>query len=66
VGYTLLYDRDGSPKKGVALLQAGKERAWTFLEGDKNALLRLETEEWVGKTVEVHFDEKRKRNVVLL
>lgn len=66
VGYTLLYDRDGSPKKGVALVQAGKTRAWTFIEGEKEALLRLETEEWVGKQVAVQFDEKRKRNFAVV
>jgi len=66
IGYTLLYDRDGTPKKGIALVGAGKERAWIFIEGDANTLAQLENTEWVGKSVQVQYDEKRKRNIVFL
>jgi acetyl-CoA C-acetyltransferase len=66
VGYTLIYERDGSPLRGIALGKVGEARAWAFIEGSKERLACLETEEWVGKTLPVYFDEKRKRNIVVL
>lgn len=66
VGYTLIYERDGTPKRGIALGRVGEGRAWAFIEGSKEELLRLETEEWVGKVLTVQYDSHRKRNVVNL
>jgi acetyl-CoA C-acetyltransferase len=66
VGYTLTYQRDGTPNKGIALGKIGKERAWAFIEGSAEQLLTLEKEEWVGKVVHVYFDEKKKRNIIAL
>ncbi len=66
LGYTVSYDRDGVPKKGIALGKIGKDRAWAFIEGSRQALTNLETSEWVGKTLHVQFDERRKRNVITI
>ncbi len=66
IGYTLVYERDGAPKRGIALGRVGEERAWAFIEGSPENLKRLETEEWVGKVLEVEYDEARKRNIVVL
>lgn len=64
LGYTLIYERDGSPKRGIALGRVGEGRAWAFIEGEKENLYRLEAEEWVGKVLDVSYDEKRKRNLI--
>ncbi|MFX1378033.1 MAG: hypothetical protein ACFFA4_02980 [Promethearchaeota archaeon] len=66
-GYTIIYDRKGTPEYGVVigLLDSG-DRAFAFILTDSETFLRLEQKELVGETFVVEYDAKLKHNKLFI
>ena len=64
-GYSIYYDRTGQPKRGVVIgtLENGA-RSLAIIEGDPNMFLKLETQEFVGRKVEVKYNSVEDINIV--
>lgn len=55
--YTVIHDREGEPEVGVVIGRLEDERRFiAYLEGDRDALLSLETDEGVGRSGRVRPD----------
>ena len=65
-GYSIIYNRSGQPKRGILIgtLKNGS-RALAIVQDGSNILLKLETQEIVGRTVMIQYDSTIDRNVVI-
>jgi acetyl-CoA C-acetyltransferase len=67
LGYTVIYNRDGTHKYGIALgAMENKRHTLATLNGTDEELAQLEHHEIVGRTYRVYFDERSQKNIINL
>lgn len=66
-GYTLIYNRQGDPLKGIAIgrLNNGK-RSLAYIHASKDKLKEVEEKELVGAIYPIRFNEELNRNIILI
>jgi len=67
-GYTIIYNREGIPEKGIVIGTFNKESQKTlaFLIGDPKKFKKLETSEIVGLKVPITFNQELGYNTILV
>ncbi|MFO8017405.1 MAG: hypothetical protein R6U96_02120 [Promethearchaeia archaeon] len=63
-GYTIIYNRDGTPKKGLIVAEktTSNQRTYAFVKPKALTLNKFVTEEHVGKHCKLKFDENKSAN----
>lgn len=64
-GYTLIFNRQGEPIKGIAIgcLKNGN-RTLAYIHASKDKLTEIEKKELVGKIFPIRFNEELNRNII--
>jgi acetyl-CoA C-acetyltransferase len=65
--YTIYYERDGRPKRGIVIgyLEDGR-RTFARIEDESERLEELENQDLIGKIFQVHFDRESGVNLISL
>ena len=65
-GYSIVYDRSGLPRRGIVVgtLENG-DRSLAIINGEPELFLTLETQELVGRTLEIQYDSTEDKNIVV-
>ncbi|MGV9205206.1 MAG: hypothetical protein ACOC44_14435 [Promethearchaeia archaeon] len=63
-GYTIIYNRDGSPKKGLVLAKDmnSNRRTYAFIKAKNLPLKNFATEDHVGKRCRLEYDKQKSAN----
>ncbi|GAG54063.1 unnamed protein product [marine sediment metagenome] len=65
--YTIYYERNGKPKRGIVIGHLGdRRRTLARIEDDPERLQELEKQELIGRTFKVHFDNESGVNLISL
>ena len=63
--YTIYYDREGVPKRGIAIgTLENRTHTFAFIEAKADILLELEKQELVGQTFPVQYNIELERNIL--